>query len=692
MSKSDTQALRRRHALVLGAILVGALIGALITAFTGETQRRFVFDNWQRAAPVALGSDNVAVVMIDDESVKRYGEWPWQRFKIANLVDRIAEAQPDVIGIDIYFTQADPLRPEAFLGSYNDSVIDPALRDGVLALPDADVRLADVLGMRKTVMARVAIAGRDPEIASDLYIPANEMFHAEVSGTPPVDTLRASHVLASIDQLDGAGYERAFVNGPPDEDGVLRRVPLSIYAGDNLAPGFAVKLANIRLGEPPLVWDESTLTMGDIAIPAGSDGNMSFRMGRPDQLGFYSAFGVIEGTVGREQLAGKIVILGVGATGTGDDVATPLGSRVLGPLVQAQAVDAILTGNWLSRPSWLAAIEIAAALAILGLLLVAGYSYNNRFLIPAAGMAIALPIASFVLFAQANLLLDPARPLLIGLFAAVGLLLVRYALAVAELIEQRIFAAEQKKENEAARDIQMSMVPSATTLSRLDPRTEIGAVLEPAKSVGGDFFDAVKINEDKLLFLVGDVSGKGMPAALFMALSKTLAKSNLARAGDGLEASVALLNHELMEEADEEMGLTMLIGVMSCSTGEVQLVNAGHENPLLVRSSGAVETLGMVGGPPFCVIEFPYPAENFRLAPGDTLVVITDGATEAFNGRNEQFGNDGVLKALGATGDSDARSRATRLAREVRQFEGDSDPTDDLTIFALRYLGSDSAA
>jgi len=251
-----------------------------------------------------------------------------------------------------------------------------------------------------------------------------------------------------------------------------------------------------------------------------------------------------------------------------------------------------------------------------------------------------------------------------------------------------VMASEQKGELEAARRIQMSMVPSQKTLSRLDHRAEVGAVLEPAKSVGGDFFDAVKINKDLLLFMVGDVTGKGVPAALFMALSKTLSKSNLARAGDGLAEAVEALNHDLMNEADDEMGLTMLVGTIDCATGVAELINAGHENPMIVRADGSVDTFEMVGGPPLCVIEFPYSVETIDLAKGDTLVIITDGATEAANEADQMFGLSGVLSALKADGDGTAFSRASHLAKKVRLFEGTNDPTDDLTIFALRYLGA----
>ncbi|MHA7819547.1 MAG: CHASE2 domain-containing protein [Erythrobacter sp.] len=684
MSKSKPEELTAARRLAVAAVLIGALVGILITAFTGESQRRFVFDNWQRLDSREVETDAVAVVLIDNDSIAKYGEWPWSRLRMAQLIDAIGAAEPAAIGIDIYFTDRNPLRPEAFAGYFTDEELDEATRARVLSLPDMDTALAGVLGATPSVMARVAI----PAAGAN----ASELFYTEVAGTPPPGLLRSERVLASHTDLDAAALSQAFVNGPPDGDGVLRRVPLSVQAGEAVAPGFALELARIASGVETAQWNGTLLKLGDRAIQSDANADMQFKMGKMPREATHPAFEVLDGDVGRTELKGKIVVVGVGAAGTYDVVATPIASEVLGPIVQAQAANAILKGDWLSRPPAVTWVEIAAALALIALLIGAALTFHNAFLIPAAIIGLALPVGSFFAYASANLLFDPARPLVVGLCAAIGLLLARYALALAELVEQRIRAAEQKKENEAARDIQMSMVPSASTLSRLDPRTEIGAVLEPAKSVGGDFFDAIKIGEDRLLFLVGDVSGKGMPAALFMALSKMLAKSNLARAGDGLEKAVASLNHELMEEADEEMGLTMLIGLVTCSTGALQLVNAGHENPMVVHADGSVETLAMVGGPPFCVIEFPYPAEEYRLGIGDTLIVITDGATEAFNEKDAQFGLDGVTGALKSMEGASAVARASHLARQVRLFEGASDATDDLTIFAIRYVGEEGAA
>jgi serine phosphatase RsbU (regulator of sigma subunit) len=140
-----------------------------------------------------------------------------------------------------------------------------------------------------------------------------------------------------------------------------------------------------------------------------------------------------------------------------------------------------------------------------------------------------------------------------------------------------------------------------------------------------------------------------------------------------------------MADADEEMGVTMLVGILDCTNGELALVNAGHENPVVVRKQGAVESLGMRGGPPLCVVDFPYPEERLRLAPGDTLILITDGATEAQDAQGAMLGLDGVIEALRSQGDIPATRRAADLADRIRAFETGTDPNDDLTILTVRF-------
>lgn len=688
VSISEPSPAGQARGAIVRAVLIGGLIGALLSALVGETGRRTVFDTWQRLGPREIGMDNVAVVLVDDVSVEDLGAWPWSRYLMARVMEEIVDAQPAAVGIDIYFSEPDPLSPDAFAGLYQPDELDEPTREAVLGLRQWDEILSQVLGAGNVVLARAATSdgGKAPE---DLFI------NSQIAGIAPPDALGGERAIVSIPTLDDNVLSHGMVNGPPDSDGIVRRVPLGVKVGETSLPGLAMELARIASGVEALAWGERSVLADGAPIPTDGAGNLRFKMGYFPNPAIYPAAAVARGQVPDEAFAGKVVLVGVGATGTFDIVATPLRSEIYGVLVQAMAVDALLEGEWLSRPGYVVALEILAAIILVALVLVAGVTLSNAAILPAAGFALALPIASWIAFAEGNLLFDPVRPLMVGALAAIALVITRYALARAErarlaaqLVEQRIKASEQEGELKAARRIQMSMVPSQQVLARLDARTEIGAVLEPAKSVGGDFYDAARIGEDAIIFVVGDVTGKGVPAALFMALSKSLAKSSLARPTEDLGTAVAELNRDLMDEADEEMGLTLMVGVLDCTTGEIDLVNAGHENPLLVHKGGAIENVDMRGGPPLCVIDFPYQVETIRLAPGDTLVVITDGATEAANAKNDLFGIEGVVAALEDVRGQSAPDRVSHLAQQVRRFEGDTDPSDDLTIFALRYLGA----
>jgi len=671
----------RKRRLIVAAICIGAGLGAILSLFGGEFQRRLVFDAWQKWAPPGGNSDKVVVVMIDDASVAARGQWPWRRSDVAALLENIAQARPAAIGIDIFFAEPDPLRPETFARLYEEDALDDATRARILSLPYGDQYLAQIIETAPTVM---------PWVTTDTGGRAlSELTYEQVDGTPPPLMTETKRMLTSIELLDDIALSRGIVAAPTDDDGIVRRMPLSVMAGQSIAPGFAVQRANIAAGGDVLRWTPHALQAAGATIPSGPRGNFEFKMSAGWEDRAIPAIEVLEGELVQvEELQDKIVLVGFGATGTSDIVATPVENEVQGTLVQAQAVDAILTGEWLSRPEWIVWLEIGLAVLLVALLLAAGITFNNLLIIPAGVIGLGLPVASFAAYDGANLLFDPARPLVIGLCAAAALLMVRYALTLAELVEKRIFAAEQQKENESARSLQLTMVPSAQRLAKLGTRAEIGAVLEPAKSVGGDFYDAMELEGNRLAFLVGDVSGKGMRAALFMALSKSVSKNNLLRSSDDLETAIRSVNDELMAEEDQEMDLTMLVGVIDCSTGEVQMINAGHEDPMVIHEDGSVETFKMVGGLRLRTIDgFPYTAERLTLAKGDTLIIITDGATDASNAKEDRFGLERVVDALQSQGATGAAERARHLADQVRSFERGTDPADDLTILALRYLG-----
>jgi serine phosphatase RsbU (regulator of sigma subunit) len=250
-----------------------------------------------------------------------------------------------------------------------------------------------------------------------------------------------------------------------------------------------------------------------------------------------------------------------------------------------------------------------------------------------------------------------------------------------------VAAAETQGELQAARAIQLGMVPPRSRLDKLDPRVDLDALLEPARSVGGDYYDALKIDGDRLGFAIADVTGKGVPAALFMAMSKALTSAALSRMQADPAGMADAINAELLKDNSEAMSVTMLLGILNLKTGDVQLVCAGHEDPLLIDCDGDRKRIRLDGGPPFSITEFPYPLEHLKLKPGETLVLVTDGVTEAQNAGGDLFGRDRILSGRGEWARS-AGAIVECIRDEVRAFEAGTEATDDLTVMAIRFLGA----
>jgi adenylate cyclase len=389
---------------------------------------------------------------------------------------------------------------------------------------------------------------------------------------------------------------------------------------------------------------------------------------------------------------GKVVIVGLTAAGASDVVTTPRVTETYGVFVQAQAVDAILRDIALRRPLWAATAESA-----LGLLLVLGaWIFVPRLglaaisiaVVGATGLALA---ASAVAFSR-GLLLDPAPVLGPGVAAAgmmIALMFVEGGKVQrrlrADLEHERLDAAKIAGELSAASEIQSGMLLPRAQLMHVCDAVEIDAVLNPARSVGGDLYDAFMIDGTRLCFLVGDVTGKGVPASLFMALSKALSRSILMRPGVGLAEAMDGINAELGRDNGQMMAVSLLVGVLDVEGGRLDLCCAGHENPLIVTPDGRVRELRLDGGPALCVAEgFPYPVETHRLEPGETLVAYTDGVTEAQNPAEELFGREAAMAALWPLARQPVPELLDGLIAAVHAFEAGAEPHDDLTVLALR--------
>ena len=244
-----------------------------------------------------------------------------------------------------------------------------------------------------------------------------------------------------------------------------------------------------------------------------------------------------------------------------------------------------------------------------------------------------------------------------------------------------------------ARKIQAGMLPSVAPDFSGQTAFDLDAVMTPAKEVGGDFYDFYMLDENRLAVTVADVSGKGVPAALFMVVAKNVLQ-NLAMAakahGDFAEV-VTRANDRLCEGNDQMMFVTVFFGVLNLRTGEFTYVNAGHNPPLLLRRGGEVSYLLPEGKPdkPLGVMEgLTYRQKTLTLAQGEMVFLYTDGVTEAANEEAELYGEERLQADFArAASDAPVREILTSVGEAVKAHAGNAEQADDITMLGLRYLG-----
>lgn len=245
-------------------------------------------------------------------------------------------------------------------------------------------------------------------------------------------------------------------------------------------------------------------------------------------------------------------------------------------------------------------------------------------------------------------------------------------------------AARQKLESELsiARDIQRAMLSPACVIDREHSHLEAHAVLEAAKAVGGDFYSFIERGDGELWFAIGDVSDKGVPAALFMARTVTILEV-AAHASGSPDKVLAEASRRLVEGNETCMFATVLCGHIDVRSGRCTLANAGHDAPLLLHADGRVEVIPVEAGAPlgFEVSEH-FPLWHGHLEPGASLMAYTDGVTEAFNLDNEAYGNERLLAMVQPS--YSAQDNCQRLIAEVHGFAGAAPQSDDITVLAIR--------
>ena len=241
-----------------------------------------------------------------------------------------------------------------------------------------------------------------------------------------------------------------------------------------------------------------------------------------------------------------------------------------------------------------------------------------------------------------------------------------------------------KKELNLAKKIQQSILPRDFNLSK---NCELHAFMEPAKEVGGDFYDFFKLDSKHISFLVADVSGKGVPAALFAMVNQTLFRSLSSALSLSTAEIVTKINERCSKNNDNCMFITLFYGILNVKTGEFTFTNAGHNPPVLMRSDGKCEILPLTKGVPVGISEEEkYIEKKVTLKTQDTLFIYTDGVTEMMNRSREEYGINRLVEHLIMQSNEKLPSLCNYVHKKVFEFAEGTPQFDDFTYLSIRYL------
>ncbi len=636
-----------------------------------------------RAAYDKPAHPDLLLVGIDEVALKTFGQWPWDRSIHGDLCQLLGEAKPAAVAFDILFTE--PGNPEADAHLAESAAALPGFVSGAKfeengkAGPQSDIGitrpLENIVGDRSRVVGQEYAVTPIPEIASRTQF--------------------------------------AFVNAPPTgDDGIRRRLPMVIRVGGLIYPSLALKSLMLYKGANPseveVILGEQIRINGSrglLEIPVTERGEVLINYRNSDSYKFLS-YAELMGELGRHFIEGAPLpenfpkvensILVVGQTAEGLEDLGPNPLQPIAPLVltSVNVINNVLMGDYLVEIKGWTPAAIWFLVSWITFFLLRKQSIMLAVYVPLLLALIYLAIA-FVVFGLWSIQLPVAIPLLGFLMLHSGATVIRW---IEEQIERQRVGAELAETNrlkalierdlQIAHNIQMSMLPEERPPFPGRPEIDVFGSTEPAKSVGGDLYDYFFVDDDHLFVVVGDVAGKGIPAALFMAMALAVVRSNAQETMDPGEV-LRRTNNALSVRNASCTFVTTFCYVLNIRTGELRYANGGHNGPLLVGPGRTPELLPEEGSALGLMEDLSYNSHTISLAPGDCLVIYTDGITEAFDPEDNMFEEERLLAVAAERTDEQSSEEFFGNIRErLRTFVNGAPQADDITAVLLTYRGS----
>lgn len=593
-----------------------------------------------RIRPHIRTTDKVVMVEIGEDTIEKLGRFPFERSYHALLVKALSENGAKAIIFDIFFSEPAETDPE----------FEEALRH-----------------------------------SGNAYLPF--VFNVEKKSGSRIPEARG-YLAKEIEKLGAASKGQGHINLYPDIDGKFRRVPLFIKYGEKYYPyiSFLACLDYLGIAEKDIrIVPGRYVNLGqDLNIPLDEDSNMlinfSGKWGSSYQ--HYSYIDILQsylaGLSGQKPVVDlslfrdKVCIIGLTAAGTVDLHPNPFETLYPGVGIHAEVFNSILSRNFISRAS--------KGLNLLVLFIVGLFvSLITLKLKPLRALAIltlaniVFVISAVLLFNYRGIWIDLFYPIFSAILCYLALTLYRY---VGEW-KRRVL---MENELDIAKKIQESFLPRK--LPAIDG-IDIAATMYTARKVGGDLYDFVEFDKATLGVMIGDVSGKGVPASLFMAMVTGKFKF-FADAGSKPEDVLSKLNSILVKESSSNLFVTVFYSIFDVKNRTLSYSNGGHLPLAHVSHDGRLEFLDVDEGTPLGLMDGPYGGGVAKFNKDDVFVFYTDGITEAMNAKSDMYGKERLASVIQSNRALSARALLNAIEKDVRRFEPESTQHDDMTVIVLK--------
>ena len=384
------------------------------------------FDFYQLMRPRVTEQRRVAIIDIDEASLRTYGQWPWPRTLIAKLINQLTALQSAAIAFDVIFAEPDRMSPAVAANSFND--LDDETRAKLKSLPSNDDVLAAAIRKSRVVLGQAGIPARTDQ-GDVSSLPRTTMASRPPDPRPFLVTF--PYLLHNLPVLEKAAAGRGLLSVDPERDGIVRRVPIVILAGGEIVPSLSLETLRVALGAPAIrVVTNPVANAGlegvqtippRLTIPTDSRGRVWVHFSPHERDIYVSAKDVLEGTVVPDRIAGKLILVGTSAVGLFDNKTTPVDRSMPGVEIHAQLIEAALSNAILTYPSYAIGAELIVAFVVgIAIVVTAPMIGALPLLILGAGVGAGLAAISWTVFQQQNILIDVTFPLMssFGVYAA----------------------------------------------------------------------------------------------------------------------------------------------------------------------------------------------------------------------------------------------------------------------------------